>query len=167
MESGVNASPLFNIRTSRAINEKTSIQTCDYVGKGEDDVLSIPRRDSNALYIKDIIEIISDMDNITYSKFIDLLIKQINKENLILKNDIPIMIIYLHQLKTNPENIKNNFVNTERIRTFDETDFFCLFGFILGNIIFIITWWSLVIIFFITYLITGVWPTYEPKFPCG
>ena len=39
VESEVKASPLFHIRTSRAIDVETEDLTCDYVGKGEESIL--------------------------------------------------------------------------------------------------------------------------------
>jgi hypothetical protein len=73
MESGVNASPLFNIRTSRAINEKTSIQTCDYVGKGEDAGIPIPERNTTYVILSEVIQRINKMDEEDINKLIDFI----------------------------------------------------------------------------------------------
>ena len=40
------ASPLFSVRSSRAIDEESKDIVCDYVGKEEELVLSIPKRDN-------------------------------------------------------------------------------------------------------------------------
>ncbi len=47
------ASPLFTVRSTRAIDEESEDLSCDYVGKGEESDLSIPKRDNiNALLQK-------------------------------------------------------------------------------------------------------------------
>ena len=50
-----NASPLFNVRAKRAINQEDDGLTCDYVGKGEEDIISIPKIDNKYSLIKRLI----------------------------------------------------------------------------------------------------------------
>jgi hypothetical protein len=79
--SDVKASPLFNIRTSKAIDKESKILNCEYVGKGEVSLLTIPKREDRIELTKKIIESIKKMDDNTFSIFVDLVI------NYIYKND--------------------------------------------------------------------------------
>jgi hypothetical protein len=72
VESGVNASPLFNIRTNRAIDEEWEDLNCAYVGKGDVVNLLIPNRDDEKEKIRKIIEIIQKMDEESFNKLKDL-----------------------------------------------------------------------------------------------
>jgi hypothetical protein len=76
--SDVKESPLFNIRTSRAINEKTSIQTCRYFGIGEDAGIPIPKRNSTYVLISKIIDRINNMDKREINRLNDFIIAHQN-----------------------------------------------------------------------------------------
>jgi len=103
------ASPLFSIRTSRAIDEENKGLTCDYVGKGEDNFLSIPKRDDKTVLVQKFIERISEMDDETFDRFIDLLTTQFHQDNRANNvNTINIKSI-LYQLRTNTNNEKRNY----------------------------------------------------------
>ena len=72
--SDVKASPLFNIRSNRAIQNDSSDFTCEYVGKGEDINLPIPDRDGNGDLFQKIINVISKMEFInTGSIFLNII----------------------------------------------------------------------------------------------
>ena len=118
------ASPLFSIRSSRAIDKESKDLTCDYVGKGEDNFLSIPKRDNKIELIQKFIDSIRTMDDKTFYRFLDVLFKRFNQEHIIKKNTVPKLIVTLHQLKTNPNNIKNYITDiTDKSRT--ENFFYC------------------------------------------
>ena len=67
------ASPLFTIRTSRAIDEDSEDIACDYIGKGEDNFLSIPKRDHGKILIQKVFNIIGRMDDRELKEFIALI----------------------------------------------------------------------------------------------
>jgi hypothetical protein len=78
IESDVKISPLFNIRSSRAIDRDGKGFKTDYVGKGEESVLSIPKRDDKVVLFQKIISRISQMDDEEldeFSKIINSLIQ--------------------------------------------------------------------------------------------
>ncbi|UCF13417.1 MAG: hypothetical protein JSW06_03950 [Thermoplasmatales archaeon] len=75
IESDVKVSPLFNIRSSKAIGKESKDLTSDYVGKGKENILSIPKRDSETSRIQKIIDMICKMDDKTFNKFINSAIK--------------------------------------------------------------------------------------------
>ncbi len=67
------ASPLFKVRTSRAIDKESKELTCDYVGKGEEINIPLPIRDSRNVYLQKAIRIINKMDEERYN----ILLKQV------------------------------------------------------------------------------------------
>ena len=101
------ASPLFTVRSSRAIDEESKDIACDYVGKGKEINLVIPNEDISKFSIKDLFDILNEMDDITYNKFTDLLIKHLQQTRALKKSDIQLMMMKLHQLKSDSQVIKN------------------------------------------------------------
>ena len=99
------ASPLFTIRTQRVIDEESKDLTCDYVGMGEESILSIPKRVDRTALVQKFIDIISKMDYISFNRFVDFLINCQGK--MIKEENIPEMINVFYQLKINPDEIKN------------------------------------------------------------
>ena len=93
------ASPLFSIRTQRAIDRDSKDLNCEYVGKGEESILSIPKRDNRIDMVQKAIDVISKMDDETYNRFIGSIISRINR-NIIDDKEIADV---LKQLKDNKE----------------------------------------------------------------
>ncbi len=94
VESNLKASPLFNIRTNRAIDEESHDLTYDYVGKGEEIDIPIPKRNITIELISKAIKIISKMDKNELKKLIDLIkvnYNNINNGKFILNKDIDIL----------------------------------------------------------------------------
>jgi hypothetical protein len=77
----VYASPLFTIRSSRAIDEECGEFTCDYVGRGDVINLLIPGRDNNQILLQSVINKIRKMDDVTLNRFLNLIIKSIQTKN--------------------------------------------------------------------------------------
>jgi len=103
VDSNVKASPLFNIRSSRAIDEEIKNFSYEYVGKGKKSILSIPKRENDSEIILHFIEVICKMDDTTFNRFIGRVIKRLPQENSI--NEIVSM---LKQLRNNPMKLKNS-----------------------------------------------------------
>ena len=82
------ASPLFTVRSSRAIDGESKDLNCDYVGKGEEIVLSIPKRDTHQYLISKLINMIRKMDDKTYDRFVELVKAYRNQNNKINDNEI-------------------------------------------------------------------------------
>ena len=66
------ASPLFKVRTNRAIGEESKDIACKYVGKGN--TLPFPKRDDNALLTQKVVDRISKMDDETFEKLVGYII---------------------------------------------------------------------------------------------
>ncbi len=77
--SDVKASPLFNIRSSRAIDEENAVLSYEYMGKGEESILSIPKRDNRIELIQKVIDVIRQMDNATFNRYIVSLVPHMKK----------------------------------------------------------------------------------------
>ena len=64
------ASPLFSIRSSRAIDEESKDLTCDYVGKGKSTSIAFPKRNYTLSIIKKIIDIMRIEEDIQFNRLI-------------------------------------------------------------------------------------------------
>jgi len=103
----VSNSPLFRIRTQKAINEKSNtILTSNYLGKGLN-ALPFPLRDNRTALIQKVIERIAKMDEKAMFAFIAMNITRMNIGNQ--RKDISILEIStaLNQLKSNRDILTN------------------------------------------------------------
>jgi len=91
------ASPLFNIRTNKAIDEKSNDLTCNYVGKSKVANIKFSRKEVTT--IQHTINIIKLMDDETFAKFMKLTIHELLKNNVIDYKDIPSAIKSLQELR--------------------------------------------------------------------
>ncbi|UCF12301.1 MAG: hypothetical protein JSW06_09710 [Thermoplasmatales archaeon] len=85
ISSDVKESPLFTVRTSRAINKESNDLRCYYFGKGEEYDLSIPKRDIETSRIQKVLDIISKMNDIEISNLLQV-IHNIRSNPNVLKN---------------------------------------------------------------------------------
>jgi len=147
------ASPLFTVRSNRAIDVESKDLKCDYVGKGEDNFLSIPNRDGNIESLRKAIESIQKMDVKTFNKFIYFVIHKALRENKF--NDVNDYesIIALYQFRDNPD-LYNKEYNIQG-NTWQETPTLCWFP---GCFLYYI------IMFYYTYLTFSTVCTLNPPF---
>jgi len=127
--SDVKESPLFNIRTSRAIDEESEDVSFEYVGKGDEINLLIPNRNDNGELIQKIINMISKIDDKTFDKFIDKIInfipnnKMINNMNIFKNIHNKKLIDYFMIMNyNNNSQSKDQFFNNILM---DDTYYFC------------------------------------------
>ena len=111
--SAVN-SPLFKIRTQMVLDTESKDVICDYIGKGEESILSIPTRNEKTELVQKFIDRIRKMDDITFNKFIGLVVNRLQQENNINENDINEIITSLKQLRNAPM-IPENYLMTKKI----------------------------------------------------
>ena len=105
------ASPLFTVRSSRAIDVESKDIACDYVGKGED-ILFIPRRNSKKVLIQNVIDRISKMDDETFNKLIFFTINKIKHSNNSNQKYIDELLTALPHIRENPKELEN-FINKD------------------------------------------------------
>jgi hypothetical protein len=72
------ASPLFTVRTNRAIGKESKDLTCKYVGKGI--TLPFPKRDDRVVMFQKVIDSISKMDDEAFERFIAHIINNAQKD---------------------------------------------------------------------------------------
>ena len=103
VESNLKESPLFNVRSGRAIEKDGNDLTFDYVGKGEQSNIVIPIRDASNMQIQKWLKILSKMDSTTLKKLVGLLTK--NHLNNLESTDVKEM---LQLLSCNPNQFNNH-----------------------------------------------------------
>ncbi len=158
------ASPLFTVRSSRAIDEEINDFTCDYVGKGEDITISLPTYNSRNIRLQKVIDVISRMDDETFDRFIALVIFRLNQDDKIKDVDTQDIINVLHRLRTDElkdyiiGGNENDFYNTNDY-TFENWFPGC---FLLMNLM---AWLAIfvVVIFAISFLSTCYWTCDSPQ----
>ena len=97
------ASPLFTVRSRRAIDEESKGLTCDYVWRGEESVLSIPKRDSETSRIQKAIDI---MDDKAFSKFVTRIILSLKYQEQMTGKETSDALQALHNIRRNPNDMK-------------------------------------------------------------
>ena len=106
-------SPLFNIRSSRAIDKESEDFRCEYVGKGKEITIPIPERNDRKVLYQKVIDYIVKMDDITFNKFISLVIYKIQNSYELNNVNTNKVITFFNQVKNNPEiiNVEYNNIN--------------------------------------------------------
>jgi hypothetical protein len=102
--SSVRDSPLFSVRTNRAINVDSEGLTCEYVGKGE--LIQVPTRNSNMVLIQKAINRFCLMDEPAFNRVTEIIINRAYQDERIENEDIDELKITLNLLRTNPEMVK-------------------------------------------------------------
>ena len=101
----VKASPLFTVRTNRAIDEDSEDLTCDYVGKGEEINLVIPKRDDKSESVETLINLIKEMDDRTLRRLAFLITYQTDDTQEL---DYEEIFLSLKELRDTPDSIIQN-----------------------------------------------------------
>ena len=104
--SSIKDSPLFSIRTKRAINEESNGIAWDYVGKDKDITIPFPTFNSRNTLLQKVIDTISRMDDETFNRFKISVFEQIRKMNTAEENIIQDELQLLNHLKYAPEVLK-------------------------------------------------------------
>jgi hypothetical protein len=102
------ASPLFSVRTKRAIQQDQNALTCEYLGKGN--IFPIPSRDYRAFMVQKIIDRLSMIDEDEFDKFLALSINFLKENNIFIGGNIDNFIVILGQLQINPDEFKSEFM---------------------------------------------------------
>jgi len=102
-------SPLFSVRSNRAIDKDSKDITCDYVGKGEEINIQIPKRNTNGNLLIKALNRIKRMDRDTIKRVLD---KFMNNRDFYDRG------VLLSKLRTNPlimNNINNSFFKADNL----------------------------------------------------
>ena len=101
VETSAKDSPLFNVRTNRAINKESKALTSDYIGKG--DILPFPNRNKKIAQLQQVIDKISKMNNENFNRMTYLLKNRIAHLNEEFKYTADEIISTLFLMRDNPE----------------------------------------------------------------
>jgi len=148
--SGVNDSPLFSVRTERVTNQQKGISKSDYLGKGRETNLDIPKRDIKKEYFDKIINLFIWMDAKSFNEVVSRFISYIHQKDVgNLKVTDKEIKDALYQIKSNPETLKNYYSLMQEKgileRTFDNICLLALFLTIFLWPIFVLVFFSNVI----------------------
>ncbi|MCK4416059.1 MAG: hypothetical protein KAU84_02800 [Thermoplasmatales archaeon] len=110
------ASPLFSIRTTRAIDEETKDFTCDYVGKGKEIKIHLPKRTYKSELVEKFVNSIKMMDDKSFDRFVDLIIEHLHDKDGFQGYTTEEIVLSLHQLKFNPTKIKRDVVESKQTK---------------------------------------------------
>ncbi|UCD13917.1 MAG: hypothetical protein JSW60_00430, partial [Thermoplasmatales archaeon] len=113
VKPNVKASPLFTVRTNRAIDKESRDLTCDYIGKNKFTTIPFPTSNSRNALSQRIIDIISRMDDNRFDKFIDRAITILDEEKKLNDEQINAFIKTVNKLKDNP-NLENYIASIEK-----------------------------------------------------
>ncbi len=152
VESGVKTSPLFNIRSSRVIDEESEVLSCAYVGNGEGCCLSIPKRDSRKILIQKFIDDISMMDKTKFNKFVDIIINEILKNDNFKEDDISKLMLVLNSFRDSKSQI---IINNPIPNELTVNPIFCIFFFLFYQLSVLIYLIGLTFFAIIYYILTG------------
>jgi hypothetical protein len=103
IDSGVKESPLFTIRSSRAVEEERNDITCNYISKDEDINLEIPKRDDESESVGVLINLIKKMDDSTLRRLSSLIIYHLHHKNELQEYDSEAIFQSLIQLRNSPK----------------------------------------------------------------
>ena len=123
----IKASPLFTVRTKRAIDEESKDLSCDYVGMGEEIDIPIPTRDNKIALVQKLVDSISKMDDVTFNRFVNLVICKIQQNKEFEAVDIDKIIIFFNQFRNYPEKNDVYYNNENGDLTWYSTPTLCWF----------------------------------------
>jgi hypothetical protein len=111
VESNIGVSPLFNVRSSRAIDVESEDLSCAYVGKGEDINLLILDRDDKSELIRKAIESFSQMDDDKFDRFVAFIIHRINEDYIFNYKNRDKVIFALDWLRVNEQEFEEIYIS--------------------------------------------------------
>ena len=125
-EEPVRASPLFKVRSKRAIDEESKDLTCDYVGKGKPTLITIPKRDIESVVVQKVIDKMNKMDDKTFNRFVDLINRHLYKIDNLQEYSKEKITLFLNQLMNSPKEITPYILDEKtNLHTDDPTIILC------------------------------------------
>ena len=99
------ASPLFSVRSTRAIDEESKDLTCDYVGRDKEITIPLPARDDKTALLQKFIDTINNMRNDEFNSLIAFAIRKLDNKYKFEEDDISKIRDGLQHLKDGSSNI--------------------------------------------------------------
>ncbi|UCF13277.1 MAG: hypothetical protein JSW06_03190 [Thermoplasmatales archaeon] len=165
IEPDVKVSPLFNIRSSKAIGKESKDITTDYLGHGEEANIHLSSRIRRAEQVQKVINIISKMDDKAFSKFGARIISYLKNQEQWTDKETSEALQALQYIRRNPNDMKYYDPKNDPNLTLE---YITCYGFpfcIILSIMLIIELTSLVITGKITSLLS-CFPPFPPSYGC-
>ena len=137
------ASPLFGIRTNRAINKEQDVITSDYIGKGKATNILLPRMKDKTELVEKFVNFIRDMDEQSLDNFANKISIKLESDDMysdVKRSDVKEAVYFISE---NPELSKGFLLqDNEKNGTKDFTGNYrplgCIFQYVVIGVIFII-----------------------------
>jgi len=107
----MNDSPLFSVRTQRATNQQQNILTFQYLGMGKGNLLQFPTRDIRNELLNKFIEIINEMEDVTFEQFTAVCIQKIRQDDSFSDMSLIEISQAFDKLRTKQETIMNPIID--------------------------------------------------------
>jgi len=72
-------SPLFGVRTNRVINDENNVVRSDYIGKGKEIKIHLPKRSNEVISFKKIVKRFQNMDDKSFDKLVNIIINNLRQ----------------------------------------------------------------------------------------
>jgi len=116
-------SPLFGIRTNRAINKEQDAVKSNYIGKDEKITIPFTYKNDNVNLMYRVIDSIRKMNDRTFDRFLDLVCSRLSHEKGFTNEKIDEIVEQFRYIREYPEEVKSKVVN-DKIRR-DTTELYC------------------------------------------
>jgi hypothetical protein len=140
----VHSSPLFDIRTNRAIEQDINPYFNDYIGKGEENKIYFPVRDNEKELLYKYIEVISQMDKKAFNNLKTTVISQVYKDEELRELGILNVLLAINLMRMYPDEIKGYIQSEGEVRP--QFIIFTLIMCIILGSLFLIIWFIILII---------------------
>ena len=110
------ASPLFSVRSKRAIDEVSKDITCDYVGKGEAVSFPLPTLNSRNKLIQNGLEIFRGLDEDSFNRFVEVFRNRLHNDKEV--ENIGNLINSLKQLNDTSNELISDILDDYRLENY-------------------------------------------------
>ena len=162
-QSIVNDSPLFSIRTKRAMNQQQNIITSQYLGREKSYNLLLLSRPNETSIVYKIINVIQNMNDASFERFVKLVVDRFLKQEKFEEISVKLFIKELYQIRNDAQAFMKNKIIQSDSWTWFSSPTLCWFpGCFLLGIVGGIAIFSFLLIYVILF---GPFPTTQTN-PC-
>ena len=124
--TAMNESPLFSIRTKRAINQESKdTLISDYLGKGIESNFQFPTRESRMVMLQKFIDTIRMMDDKEFNEFQSFIISRLSEDKNNKNIDVTNIVLALKHLRSNTKGLNINLFDKNGNKTDPPTFWEC------------------------------------------
>ena len=107
----VEVSPLFSVRTNRAIEQDNNIFSNCYIGMEKENTIQFPSRDNEKELMCKYIDAINQMDDNSFKNLITKTISQVNKDDKLKEIGAKKVLLVLNLMRAYPDELKSFILN--------------------------------------------------------